>query len=148
MKTIGSKVVFGDTIRSLTQTESISQLSHRSIKFSSASGLFPSSNESPRVIPIRIFMTDFEFFVKVSAAGANFSGGCAARRKTSSPRRSRRTRRPDNGEGIGSEKNVFHPSRFRVLARGQNSYFFGCGSATLGSSWLQIRHDLLGADFQ
>src|SRR5918996_2080871 len=73
MKTIGSKVVFGDTIRSLTQTESISQLSHRSIKFSSASGLFPSSNESPRVIPIRIFMaTETQLQMRHDLLGADF----------------------------------------------------------------------------
>ena len=54
------------------------------------------------------------------------------RRKTFSPRRSRRTRRPDNERTSNPEKNVFFLRALRVL-RGENYLLlFGGGVAALG----------------
>src|SRR5262249_26475835 len=55
MKTTGSRVGLGAAMRSLTQTESMSQRSQSSINSSTLSGDSLSNAPSPKAIPIRIF---------------------------------------------------------------------------------------------
>src|SRR4029453_7933245 len=56
MKTTGSRVGLGAAMRSLTQTESMSQRSQSSINSRTLSGDSLSNAPSPKAIPIRIFM--------------------------------------------------------------------------------------------
>src|SRR5262249_9123014 len=55
MKTTGSRVGLGAAMRSLTQTESMSQRSQSSINSSTLSGDSLSNAPSPKAIPMRIF---------------------------------------------------------------------------------------------